>query len=227
MTDADSILEGKTCRRLRKMARDHGMYICSGLVEKTDNRIYDSAVMIDREENILLKHRKLNELEIGHAYYEQGDRLGVCHTELGTIGLMIFADGFAQDRVLSRALGYMGADIILSPCSWTVPPHHDNQKDPYGKTWRDAYVPVAKEFSVWIMGVSNVGPITAGPWVEWNCIGCSLVIGPYGKEILQGPYGVDAETIIYYVDVTTVKRPARGTGWQKHWQVQKEKKVVS
>jgi predicted amidohydrolase len=134
MTDADSIPEGKTCRRLRKMARDHGMYICSGLVEKTDNRIYDSAVMIDREGNILLMHRKLNELQIGHAYYEQGDRLVVCHTELGTIGLMICADGFAQDRVLSRALGYMGADIILSPCAWAVPPHHDNRKDPYGKT---------------------------------------------------------------------------------------------
>ena len=126
---------------------------------------------------------------------------------------------------MSRALGYMGADILLSPCAWAVPPHHDNLKDPYGKTWRDAYVPVAKELSVWMVGVSNVGTITAGPWVDWNCIGCSLVIGPDGREILQGPYDVDAETILY-VDVTTVKRPARGTGWQKHWQAQTETNII-
>lgn len=89
ISDADSIPEGETCRRLRKMAREHGMYICSGLVEKTDDQIYDSAVMIDRAGNILLVHKKINELEIGHAYYGLGDRLGVCRTELGTIGLMI------------------------------------------------------------------------------------------------------------------------------------------
>jgi predicted amidohydrolase len=201
------------------------MNICAGLVEKTDDQVYDSVVMIDREGNILLIHRKLNELEIGHAYYAQGDRLGVCHTELGTIGLMICADGFAQDRVLSRSLGYMGADIILSPCAWAVPPQHDNMKDPYGKTWRDAYIPVAKEFSLWMVGVSNVGPITAGPWVDWNCIGCSLVIGPDGKEILQGSYGFDAETVLY-VDVATIERPARGSAWQKYWQMQKTNQSV-
>jgi hypothetical protein len=35
--------------------------------------------------------------------------------------LMICADGFAKDRVLSRALCYMGADILLSPSVWAVP----------------------------------------------------------------------------------------------------------
>ncbi len=223
VAEANSIPDGKTCRKLCEMARQHGIYICSGLVEKAGDKIYNSAVMIDKGGNILLVHRKLNELEIGHEYYGQGDRLGVCHTEVGTIGLMICADGFAQDRVLSRALCYMGADIILSPCAWAVPADHDNHKDPYGKTWREAYTPVAKEFSVWMVGVSNVGPLTAGPWAGWNCIGCSLVIGPDGREILQGPYGVDAETILY-VDVSTVSRPARGNGWKKYWQAQTAKK---
>ena len=39
--------------------------------------------------NVAFVHKKINELEIGHAYYGLGDRLGVCRTELGTIGLMI------------------------------------------------------------------------------------------------------------------------------------------
>ena len=217
LQEAEPVLEGKTCRRLCELAKQFNIYICSGLVEKAGEEIYNSAVVIDRDGRVILLQRKINELEIGHPYYSLVDRLGVCHTELGTLGLMICADGFAHDRVLSRALGYMGADIILSPCAWAVPPDHDNSKSPYGNTWREAYIPVAKEFCVWVVGVSNVGPITAGPWEGWNCIGCSLVIGPDGNEVLQGPYGVDAETILY-IEVSTVSRPARGTGWDKYWQ---------
>ena len=108
------------------------IYVCSGLTERSGGDIHNSAVLIDKDGNILCRHRKLNELEIGHAYYALGDRLNVCQTELGTIGLMICADGFAKDRVLARSLCYMGADIILSPCAWAVPADHDNVQDPYG-----------------------------------------------------------------------------------------------
>jgi hypothetical protein len=69
---------------------------------------------------------------------------------------------------------------------------------------------------MWIIDVSNVGHIPEGPWKGWNCIGCSLVIDPQGKEVLQGPYGAGADTIMY-VDVETLERPARGTGWHQYW----------
>ena len=88
---------------------------------------------------------------------------------------------------------------------------------PFGKTWQDAYTLVAREFSVWVIGVSNVGPITAGNGKDWDCIGSSPVIGPDGTEVMQGSNGVDAETILY-VDVCTLNYRARGTGWEKHWQ---------
>ncbi len=222
--EAEPIPDGSTCRELTHLARELGIFICVGLAEKSGDKVYDSAVIIDRAGKILLLHRKLNELEIGHDLYAPGDRLGVCHTELGTLGLMICADGFAADRVISRSLGYMGADIILSPCAWAVPPDHDNRKDPYGKTWWEAYMPVAKDFSMWMAGASNVGPITAGPWKGWNCIGCSLVVGPDGREVVQGPYGADAEKIIY-VEVSTLERPARGTGWRGLWEERSKKGV--
>lgn len=216
LTDAEPIPSGSVSRRLARAAREHGVYLCSGLVERDGDRVYNAAVLIDPQGDVILKHRKLNELEIGHPYYDQGDRLGVCRTELGTVGLMICADGFAQDRVLSRALGYMGADIILSPSAWAVAKEHDNRKEPYGETWRQAYIPVARDFSLWIAGVSNVGWVTGGPWEGRKCIGCSLVIDPSGTEVLQGPYGADAEALLY-VDVEPQARPARGCGWVEHW----------
>lgn len=216
LTEAQPIPHGDVCQRLARAARAHGVYVCSGLAERDGDHVYNAAVILDPEGTVILKHRKLNELAIGHPYYAQGDRLGVCHTPLGTFGLMICADGFARDRVLSRALCYMGADVILSPSAWAVAADHDNQKQPYGGTWRSAYIPVAREFGVWIAGVSNVGWITDGPWKGKQCIGCSLVIDPSGQEVLQGPYGVDAEAILY-VDVEPKRRPARGCGWEEYW----------
>ncbi len=213
---AERIPNGEACKALMQVARQNAIYVCSGLTEKWGEKIFNSAIIIDKHGEILCKHRKLNELGIGHEYYAQGDRLNVVKTEFGTFGLMICADGFAKDRVLARSLCYMGADVILSPSAWAVENDHDNAKEPYGDTWRNSYIPVAREFSTAIFGVSNVGRITDGPWKGRKCIGCSLAIAPSGKEILQGPYGIDAECIIY-VDVKPTQRPARGTGWNGVW----------
>ncbi len=214
-SEADSVPDGRTCAVLRAAARGHGCYVCSGLVERAGSQVFNAAVLIDPNGEVLLLHRKLNELEIGHAYYDQGDRLGVVHTPLGTLGVMICADGFACGQVISRTLGYMGADVILSPSAWAVPADYDQQREPYGELWRQSYRPVARDFQLWIAGVSNVGWLTAGPWAGWQCIGCSLVIGPDGQEVVHGPYGPEAEALLH-VAVESRARPARGCGWQAH-----------
>ena len=211
---AEYIPDGKTCRQLCKSAKENNVYVCCGIAERDGDSIYNAAIIIDNNGKVLLKHRKLNELGIAHDLYSQGDRLGVCRTQWGTFGLMICADASARDFPLTRSLCYMGADVILSPSSWAVPADHDNIKTPYGDNWRKSYIPVARDFSVWIISASNVGPVTEGPWKSYKCIGCSLIVGPDGTERLMGPYGEKAEKIIYQT-INAVPRPARGTGWNK------------
>src|SRR5262249_41635055 len=215
-TLADEIPDGESCSRLRAAAKRHDVFVCSGLVEKAGDRIFNSAVLIDRAGQVLLHHRKLNELDIAHHLYATGDRLGVAQTPLGTFGVMICADAFARGQVVSRTLGLMGADIILSPSAWAVPAEHDNEKEPYGQLWLDNYGPVARDFRLWIAGVSNVGWLTAGPWAGRKCIGCSLLVNPDGQPALRGPYGEGAEAILC-LDIHLVPRPAQGDGWQGHW----------
>lgn len=195
--NAGPIPGGKSFTALSEAARANGMFVCAGIIERDGDKLYNSAVIINPEGELLLKHRKLNELDFAHDLYDQGDRLNVIHTELGTLGLLICADANANDYALSKALGQMGAEVILSPCAWAVPPDHDNNKDPYGQLWRDAYSPVSRMFGTWFIGVSNVGMITDGEWNGWKCIGCSLAFDPRGNEVLQGPYGKDADNIMY------------------------------
>jgi predicted amidohydrolase len=210
---AKPIPDGATCLRLRLAAARHRIYICVGLTERDRAQVFNTAVLIDRDGIVLGMHRKLNEMSIGQQCYDQGDRLSVIHTELGAIGIMICADGLAQGQVISRSLGYMGADIILSPSAWLVSRDHDPIAEPYGKEWLSAYIPVAREFSLWIAGVSNVGEIATGPCTGQFCIGQSLVIDADGREALHGPYGVNAEALLH-VTVTPKPRPARGEGWE-------------
>ena len=195
-TLAGSIPDGDACLQLREAAKAPCIHVCAGLVERDGDQLFNSAVLISPEGDVLLHHRKINELAMAHSLYARGNHLGVAHTALGTLGLMICADGFAPGQVLSRTLGMMGAQIILSPCAWAVTPEHDNTRDPYGQLWLDNYGPVASEFQTWIAAASNVGLITDGEWTGHPCIGCSLVIDPAGKPVVCGPYGVDASTLI-------------------------------
>ena len=216
-SDADPIPDGDTCRTLIQSAKKNNIYVCCGLVEKDGARIYNSAVLISKKGEIILHHRKINELEIGHEYYDQGSKLNVCNTEFGTAGLMICSDAFAVEKVLSKSLGYMGADFILSPSSWAMPEDWDNSQQSAGSIWSGHYASVAEQFQIWIAGVSNVGEIKEGPWRGYSAIGNSLVIAPSGKIAAEAPFGVNAE-IIMYVDIQPVKRPARANAWANYWQ---------
>jgi predicted amidohydrolase len=195
-TLADEIPGGESCTRLCRAAHAHQIFVCAGIVERDGDKLFNSAVLIDTSGQVLIHHRKIHELDFGRELYSCGDRLSVAETTLGRVGVMICADGFAPGQSISRTLGVMGARVILSPCAWAVPEDHDNEREPYGQLWLDNYGPVAREFGLSIVGVSNVGPITAGPWQGRKCIGNSLVIGREGQEVARGPYGETAEALM-------------------------------
>lgn len=209
---AEAVPSGRACSRLQAAALRHGIYVCAGLTERSGDAVYNAAVVINREGAVCALHRKIHELDIGHDCYDPGDRLGVIQTEFGRLGVMICADALADQQVIPRTLCAMGADVILSPCAWAVPPDYDPVLNPYGDLWRRAYQPVAERHAVWIAGVSNVGPIAGGPWGGHRCIGSSLLIDPHGKERVTGPYGVTAEALLY-ADLASEDRPGRATAW--------------
>jgi len=167
-------------------------------------------VLIDPQGKLVLHHRKINELDIALDVYCVGDRLAVVDTPLGKVGLSICADNFSDSLAIGHVLARMGAQLILSPCAWAVPVDHDNVREPYGQLWLDSYIEFARLYDATIVGVSNVGPMTSGPWAGRKCIGCSLAVGPQGRVLLQGPYGEHAEALLTVE--TTVREPiARGS----------------
>jgi predicted amidohydrolase len=203
-------IPGPHAERLRQAACGHRIHVAAGLVERAGDRLYNAAVLIDPEGKTLLHHRKVNELDIALGLYAVGDRLGVAETELGTLGLSICADNFGSSLAIGHVLARMGAQAILSPSAWAVDGGHDNAREPYGQLWRDSYTELARLYDLTVIGVSNVGRITGGPWKGRKCIGCSLAVGPGGEILAQGPYGEDAEAVVE-VEVRPQPPVARGT----------------
>jgi predicted amidohydrolase len=203
-------IPGPHAERLQSAARQHRLFVAAGLVERAGMKLFNAALLLSPAGEILLHHRKINELDIAHDLYSVGDQLGVVETELGTLGLDICADNFGDSLAVGHVLCRMGAQVILSPSAWAVDADHDNTSQPYGKLWRDSYGELARLYDVTIIGVSNVGRITGGAWKGRKVIGCSLAVGPGGEVLAQGPYGEDAEAVIC-VDVQPRAPIARGT----------------
>ena len=189
---------------LGQAAGEAGVFVAAGLTERSGNRLYNAAVLISPEGEILLKHRKINELPFARDFYGIGDRLSVVETPLGKIGITICADNFPDSLELARAQILMGCQLLLSPSSWAVEKDHDNRVEPYGGLWHQAYTTLARQ-NLTVIGVSNVGWLRGGPWSGRKCIGCSLAMGAGGEVLAQGPYGEAAETLI----IVDIDLPAR------------------
>jgi len=204
-------IPGSISNRLAAAARESNIHVVAGLTERSGREIYNAALLFSDRGEILLKHRKINILTIAQDIYSIGDRLGVAHTELGTIGVNICADNFTDSLVFSHSQARMGAQIILSPSAWAVDADHDNKKNPYGGGWRRSYELLSKMYDITVISVSNVGWINAGVWKGRKCIGCSMAVGPPGGRMLtECPYGSDAE-LLKVVDVELLPRTVTGT----------------
>lgn len=191
-------IPGPGSAQIANAAFDCSVYVAAGLAERDGDTIYNAAILIDSAGEIILRHRKINILDIARDLYMVGDRMAVAQTPFGTVALTVCADNFPETLDIAQSLIRMGADLILSPCAWAVPADHDNEAEPYGDLWHGAYGTLTREHDVTIVGVSNVGPITTGPWAGRKCIGCSMAMGPGGEIIAQAPYGDNAEAIVLF-----------------------------
>ncbi len=176
---------------MKESAIAHEVYITVGFVERDGSSLYNSAVIISPTGKILLHHRKINELDFAREMYSTGNQISTVDTPLGKLGLMICADALSEgDRVIARLIDE-GAEIILSPSAWAVPPNFDNVLTPYGSLWTNAYASGLGASKAWVIATSNVGEVRSGEWAGHKCIGNSISMGP-DRALIVSPFGENA-----------------------------------
>jgi len=70
-------IPGAHVEALVRAAREHCVFVAAGLVERHGSRLFNAAVLISPAGDIILHHRKVNELDIALDLYSIGDRFGV------------------------------------------------------------------------------------------------------------------------------------------------------
>ncbi|MDP1853057.1 MAG: carbon-nitrogen hydrolase family protein [Candidatus Omnitrophota bacterium] len=207
-TEAQPI-PGPYSQRLCAAAKEYGIYVCAGLTEKQKEKVYNTAVFIDKEGDILLKYHKINLLDVEQPFYAVGQSLSVIETPFGLIGINICADNYYDSLHIGHALARMGAQIILSPSSWTVDYSIDETKDPYREKWIGPYSILAKLYNIVIVGTTSVGYIVGGPYEGKKMVGCSIAVNKDGV-IARGPYLEFAGELID-IDIEIPQRKEKGT----------------
>jgi predicted amidohydrolase len=184
------------------LAMKYGLMISIGLDEKDGDKLYDSAILVDKTGKLLWKHRKLNVLAwLMDPPYSEGraEDIGVTETEFGRIGLVICADTFG-DRIAKR-IEQLAPDLMLVPYGWAA------TVDKWPEHAKELENLVAKRAVQWkcpVVGTDVIGEMTHGPWKGQTYGGASVVVDASGKvlDVLR-----DRD-----VEVRTVTLELRGAG---------------
>jgi len=181
---------GPLTRRFAHAARTHGVFLCTGITEQAEEGFYNTALLFDRTGRLVLRHRKINELEVGLRTYTRGSELRTVKTELGVIGVNICADNWVP--YIDQTLSSMGARTVLSPCAWACEPRKEASNS---KAIRERFKKRTTESPIFLVGANGVGELTEGPWRGRILHGRSLVYGPGGREVLAGDF--NKEQVLY------------------------------
>lgn len=112
--DAAEPIPGPSTAYFGQLAKQHHIHIVAGLLERDGHLIYNVAVLLGPDGNLIGKYRKVtlprSEIEGG---ITPGNSYPVFQTRIGKIGMMICYDGFFPE--VARELSNQGAEIIAWP----------------------------------------------------------------------------------------------------------------
>jgi predicted amidohydrolase len=168
-------IPGKWTDEIGQVAREKKIHVCFPTYERGEkpNVIYNSAVLIDDEGNIVGTYRKthafITENVNSGGWVTPGTEVVAYDTKLGKIGMIICFDGDFPE--LSRELALQGAEVILRPSALLR--SYD--------IWYLTTAARAFDNHVYMVAVNSVGLDAGG-----NCyFGNSLVIDPIATKLLQ------------------------------------------
>lgn len=117
---AASKIPGEFTGALGELAREHGVYIISGMAEAhptIPGTLYNSGVLVDPTGKVAGVHRKAHIPGYEKHYFVPANTNGVFETDIGTIGIGVCYDN--QFAELTRTFALKGAEMLVM--LWNMP----------------------------------------------------------------------------------------------------------
>ena len=172
---------------LEELARGYKVWISAGCIERDGGKVYNSAVIIDREGRIVLKHRKIDTLPwlTGHLY-DAGDPndIRTVDTEFGRLGLTICADNFNLEN--PKRVADLGAWLLVAPHGFAA---EESRLEQNSQEFQAHIRKVAGATGLWVVGTDSVlGIVRGGAWKGRLHSGCSTVGRPDGTAAVVAKF---------------------------------------
>ncbi len=116
--DVDRLQIDEALDRFRAIARDARAVIVVGAAVPTESGVRNGAVVIDSDGNLAGRADKLFLWHFDRRWYAPGDRLAPVSTSIGSLGVLVCADG--RLPTIARALVARGAQILVMPTAWVT-----------------------------------------------------------------------------------------------------------
>lgn len=176
------------------LSKQHKMFIEIGLFELEDGSIYDSALLFNKNGDIILKYRRnssgWHSKDADSQVYRQGTSISKVDTEYGTIIILICGDLF--DDKINEKVKEAKPDWLLFPFARSF--NNDNGGYEYwDRVEVPEYINYAKKIGATALMVNYLADS------EWNSdlsFGGAMVISPTGKIISELPIGREELLII-------------------------------
>ncbi len=189
---------GPECARIAEAAREAGLFVVMGAIERAGGTLYCTALFFDPERGLVGKHRKLMPTAAERLIWGFGDgsTLPTFETGVGRAGSVICWENYMP--MLRTAMYAQGVQIYCAPTA--------DDRDTWVATMRH----IALEGRCYVLSACQHIRRGAYPEEFANAFGDapetvlmrggSMIVGPLG-EILAGP-NYEGETILY-ADVDT------------------------
>lgn len=174
-------IPGPLSHRLAALAREHDIMISIGVSELEGADLYDSALLVGRNGEILLKHRKINTLAgLIEPPYASGqvEDIRVVDTPIGRVGMLICADTFIDSHI--EAVAAQRPDLVLVPYGWAADP---DAWPGHGESLAAWVRSVAGRTQCPVFGTDVVGSVSQGPWKGKIYGGQSVVADGQGRVV--------------------------------------------
>jgi len=179
-------IPGPTINTLAQAARDAQIYVGTGVLEKEGYYLYDTAVLINPEGEIILKYRRISpgwhgprvDLEV----YRHGELIPRAETPLGSFAFLICGDLFDDD--LAERVKDLSVDWLLFPFARCF---NDGLYDQ--KRWDEEERSEYARYAAKTGAVCLMANYLSKQELDGGSFGGAMVVGPDGSILAEMPLG--------------------------------------
>ncbi len=165
--DHAEAIPGETSELLCEISGRYGIHIVGSILERSDDRIYNTALLTDKEGELLASYRKIHLFMDEQKHIINGNSIITVDTEFGKVGLMICYDSIFPE--VARKIALSGAKMIFVPANWP---------DPFDHQWQLSTSARALDNQVWLAASNRVGSDE-----KFTYFGKSRIVNPLGITV--------------------------------------------